>query len=287
MKSEERHELATNELAQMIGDWISRVKRYISHILILIILIAVGVIVFQKYQKSSQDSTQEAMLSLMPAISAGVGRIPGLTLPEMLDRQIPALEKYIENYPDSPLLDLARLSLANRLYDRGIVARADEVEVTKADGYLERAGKAFDELKDAEGRVGELARFGADCVVKARGNAAEAIDRLTQLAQQKPDTLIADLANERIEIIRDAKPLELSHDEKVEEKESKDDGGEPETDQGDKTGPVEGEKGKQSATESSAPHTGRTAEPVEVKTPEAQNRSPEAEKKEQDSVKEK
>jgi len=251
MKSQERHELATNELAQMIGDWIARIKPYISHTLILIILIAVDVMVFQKYQKSSQGRTQEAMLSLMPAVSAGVNRIPGLTLPEMLDRQITALEKYIENYPDSPLLALARLSLANRLYDRGIVARADEAEESEADGYLARAGEAFDELKDAEGRVGELARFGADCVVKARGNATEAIDRLTQLAQQKPDTLIADLANERIEIIRDAKPLELSHDEKVEEKESKDDGGEPETDQGDQTG----QKGKQSATEEPAPHT--------------------------------
>ena len=64
-------------------------------------------------------------------------------------------------------------------------------------------------------------------------------------------------------MIRDAKPLELSHDEKVEEKESKDDGGEPETDQGDKTGPVE------------------------VKTPEPQERSTEAEKKERDSSEEK
>jgi len=264
MKSDERHELATNELAQMIGDSVARLKPYISHVLIAIILVAVGVIVFQKYYKSSQDRTQEATLSLMPAVNAGVSDIPRLSLAEMLDRQISALAKYVENYPDSPVLDLARLGLANRLYDRGILARADETEAAEADGYLARAGEAFDQLKDTESRVGELARFGADCVVKARGNATEAMDRLTRLAEQKPDTLIANLADERVEIIRDAKPLELKREEKVEDKENKKEGEEQEQPESEKP----------------------SSKPAETRTPEAQNGSAEAEKREQESGKE-
>jgi len=241
MKSDQRRELATNELAQMIMDSIARIKPYISHILIAIILVAVGLIAYQKYYKPSQDVADEATPSLMLAVNAGVSQVPGLTMAEMLDLQLEALGKYIEEHPDSPVLDLARLSRANRLYDRGIMARADEAEASEADAYLAQAGEAFDELKDVEGRVGELARFGAGCVVMVRGNATEAIDRLTRLAEQRPDTVIAKLANERIEAIRNARPLETMHVEKTEDTE---DG-------------KEGEKGEQPETEKKKQDVGK------------------------------
>lgn len=252
MKSDKRRELATNELAQMIMDSIARIKPYISHILIAIILVAVGLIAYQKYYKPSLDVSNEATLSLMSAVNAGVSQVPGLTMAEMLDLQLEALDKYIEEYPDSPVLELARLSRANRLYDRGIMARADKTEAFEADAYLARAGEAFDELKDVEGRVSELARFGAGCVVMARGNATEAIERLTRLAEQMPDTVIAKLANERIETIRNARPLEIRQVEKAEE------------------------------TEDGKP----SPKPAETKIPEAKKESPETEKKEQDVGKE-
>ncbi|NIA21726.1 MAG: hypothetical protein GWP05_07125 [Anaerolineaceae bacterium] len=239
MKSDQRRELATNELAQMIMNSITRVKPYISHILIAIILVAAGLIAYQKYYKPSLDVSNEATLLLMSAVNAGVGQVPGLTMAEKLDLQLEALDKYIEEHPDSPVLDLAKFSRANRLYDRGLMARADETEASEADTYLAQAGEAFDELKDAEGRVGELARFGADCVVMARGNATEAIDRLTRLAEQMPDTAIAKLANKRIETIRNARPLVMRHVEKAEDAE----------------GGKEGEKGEPSETGKSSPKT--------------------------------
>ncbi|MBN2582210.1 MAG: hypothetical protein JXL80_04015 [Planctomycetes bacterium] len=207
MKSEERHDLATNELAKAVGDAVSRGRNYTTHILVVLILIVGLAWAGYEWHKSSQQVAAEEVLSLMPAEMAGLGREPALPMAEILDLQIKELDKYIAKYPDSSMINLAKFSRAGKLYDRGMMARTDVADVAEAEKFLKEAAQAFDGLKGVKGHIGELSKFGSICVAKALGNKDEAISQLSKLAESDGNALVAQLAEERTKVIRDGKPL--------------------------------------------------------------------------------
>lgn len=218
MKSEERHDLATNELAKAVGDVVTHTRSYTTHLLVgLIVVVALCWVGYEWYKKSQRANLEQGM-ALMTALTAGGGdRESPPSAAELLDVQIKELEKYIAAYPGSKTVNLAKFSRAGMLYDRGLVARADRAEVAEAEKFLAEAAKAFDELKGVEGDIGELAELGGACAAKALGRKDEAVSRLTALAAVK-DSAAAKPAQERLSVLRESVPPVIVPDKEPQKK---------------------------------------------------------------------
>jgi len=218
VKSEERHDLATNELAKAVGGVVAQTRNYTTHLLVgLIVVVALCWGGYEWYKKSQQANLEQGM-ALMTALTAGGGnRESPLSAAELLDIQIKELEKYIASYPDAKTVNLAKFSRAGLLYDRGLVARADRAEVAEAEKFFSEAAKAFDELKGVEGDIGELAELGSACAAKALGRRDEAVSRLTALAAVT-NSAAAKLAQERLSVLGDHVPLVIAPDKEPQKK---------------------------------------------------------------------
>jgi len=242
VKSEERHDLATNELAKAVGGVVSQTRSYTTHLLVgLIVVVALCWVGYEWYKKSQLANVEQGM-ALMTALTSGGDRESPLTAAELLDIQIKELEKYIAAYPGSKTVNLAKFSRAGMLYDRGLVARADRAEVAEAEKFFSEAAKAFDELKGVEGDIGELAELGGACAAKALGRQDEAVSRLTALAAVT-NSAAATLAQERLSVLRENVPLVIVPDKEPQKK--TEDGGA--TDESPKADKAEGEPAAQEA----------------------------------------
>jgi hypothetical protein len=207
MKATERHELATNELAQAIGSWSTRIKPYVGYFLIALVLIAVAIFVYQNRAKDTDRKNREALLGLMPAEQASAGL--GGSRADDVTKQIQGLEEYIKNYPSSSLIPLAKLNLANRHYDHGLLlwAEGKEKDVGASDNDLTVAEELYKELVKEPGRIGLEAQYSLACTIAERGNKQEAEKQLLDLAKAHPGTDIETRANSRLDVLRNSKPL--------------------------------------------------------------------------------
>jgi hypothetical protein len=206
----DRHEMSKNELADVLGVWVARVRPYISHILIAIIVVVVGIILLVNRSRESRRQVDEAVLALPTALSAGGEFRAGSEAPKVLDRQIEALDSFLAKYPNSSVDALAQKALADRLYDRALLIWADpKGNVAKGDADLTRAKDIYSRLADRKDRIGTESQFGLACIAAEQGNKQEAETQLAALAKANPGTPVETMANQRLDVLLHSKPLKF------------------------------------------------------------------------------
>ncbi len=219
MKKQERHELASNELMEMLSRWSEWLRPYVSHILIgLVLVAAAGFFIHGRLKTAEQRSTRapfalaEAMNARPESPEAASGPTAGL------DAQVDALRAYVEGHEGGGGLGTAaRKVLADRLYNRAVVTWASAGEATRVQEDLASAGELYERLSMSPDPVGPHAEYGLACVLAMKGDREAAEGRLVDLAQRYPDSVIEGLANDRLHAIRNPEALEFAPEEAEEE----------------------------------------------------------------------
>jgi len=186
MKSEERHQLAKNDLQQTLDRWLDKLEPYSNHILggiLLATAIAVGVIL---WMRTSEASVAAGWTELSSARSAE----------DFL--------KVAEDYPDSNAAQWARLRAARMLYVRAVDTSLTNRSVSDDD--FNQARDLFNGLlkSNPPKEVREAALDGIARVLESTssGDTKDAIDAYETLVREFPDSVNADYAKHRIEVLK-------------------------------------------------------------------------------------
>jgi predicted negative regulator of RcsB-dependent stress response len=100
MKSQHRHELETNWLAQRVGDWLNTIQPYNSLIVGVVLAVVVSVVGFSYYRGASAARQSDAWNTYNQAVG---GLMPNLE----------TLRESAEEYPDSPMQQWADVTWAD------------------------------------------------------------------------------------------------------------------------------------------------------------------------------
>jgi len=218
MKAKERHDLATNELADMLGRWIERVKPYLSYILIGLIIVVVGIWWMNRRREASARAATDTMQGFLAALDTGGVRGPGAG--ELFDLQIGGLQDFLAAHPDSQLGPLTRHTLAGLLVDRAVHAHVTQGDPAKIDADLARARDLYRSLTGGRDALAPMAEYGLasiDAFEAERSTRpdrqaalADAEQKLLELAKAYPDSAVGTLASARLDTMRNARPLEFA-----------------------------------------------------------------------------
>lgn len=212
MKATERQQLTHNELAEAMLQWWTQVKPYLAYVLIGVLV--VGVAIFFGVQSSQHKKAEEvrSLIAFLPSLN-GQGGEPL----EQVNSQIAGLEGFLRQFPTSSLVPAAKLGLANRYYARAIVAWAEPAGKAGAayQGDFQKAQELYEKLAGRNDEIGLEAKFGLASVAAELGEQdpvkkEAAKEQFLALAKENPNTLIEIRANERLKILREAKPLEFA-----------------------------------------------------------------------------
>ena len=200
MKSERRHELQTNELA----DWIGRnIQRFRPHARLLgwgaaVALLAVFVFV------------------VLPRIHGGPGpkdlevmafnRAMALPTPE-------PLREFVRTYPDSPRTATARLALGDRLVADVATGVANEGAAdaqAKRDRMIAEAREQYTLVAEAKGEQEGLACAGLAMVLLEEGRLDDGREALEAVRREWPNSLAAAKAKAHLEALAGYEPIAFS-----------------------------------------------------------------------------
>ncbi len=143
MKSERRHELQQNYLADLLGTQLRKIENYTKLIAVVVVGVVVAAVVWGLYRSAEVGTRSDATLELL--------QNAGLSDPE-------ALGQVGDRYPNTPAGALAKLYQADVLLANGIAAQFDDRE------------EAQTQLADALKRYSEAAAASNDILVRSRAN---------------------------------------------------------------------------------------------------------------------
>ncbi|MDK1030951.1 MAG: hypothetical protein QGD94_02995 [Planctomycetia bacterium] len=224
MKSDRKHDLQTNDLAESISNFILRIKPYSRYILALAVLVAA--IMLWQYM-TYQTRVQAGELALMRFYHATSAEGAA------------ALEDFVEDFPDSPQRPLAMLLLANRLFHAAVIGPGEDAKRPPAEEQLAKAEKLYREIAGRYPDHAPLANYGLAMVSAQRGKMEEAKEQLSALTKAHRGEIVGDMAMEEKIRLAGLQPVEFATEKKPEQKEipDKEKTTEPETKKEDKEKP--------------------------------------------------
>lgn len=186
MKTERRHELQTNTLADALGHAVDSVRPY-SQIAVGAVLAALVVVGVVKYLSvRSQESVVDAWNLYLQASTAG-----GATSDEELAR-------LIEQYPDTAAAQWSHLQLADQALSEGIGQLFQNR--SEANEKLRKAEQHYQAVQQraSEALLQERATLGLARVYESQGNLEKAQQEYQRVLDKWPNGAYAITARERV-----------------------------------------------------------------------------------------
>jgi len=188
MKSERRHELEKNELADWLADWVARIKPYQNAVLLVLIVAAV---LIAGYTWASRQSAASS--------AAGWARfyeVFNLSNPNPTDFDLLG-----EAYPDTTLAQWSKVIAADLHLNSGCDLRF--VNQADANEELRKAAEGYEEVlrKADHPMLLERATFGLARALETQGNLKEAITRYEEVVTSWPEGAYQAAAKRRAEDI--------------------------------------------------------------------------------------
>lgn len=188
MKTERRHELQKNDLADLVGHEIDHYKRYLKTGLgIVVALVAVGfTITFLSQQQSAKNSAAWTQLFDVLATPSTEG-----------------LEEFVEAHPDTQAAawaDLAAGDIKLREGSNGMFTERKEAEVS-----LDQAKKYYEQSLAKAGKVAMIrhrAQLGLAQTLEAQNNPEEALPIYEELAKLGDTSPFGKAAADRIATLK-------------------------------------------------------------------------------------
>jgi len=186
MKSEERHQLAQNDLQVGINRWLDRIEPYSNHILGGVVAITIAAVALILWFRSS-TSTSEAGWSQIASA-----------------RSVDALLQVADDNPGTAAANWARLQAARQAYSTGIETALTDRK--SSDESLKQAKDLYDELLKTrttpELREEALKGMGLTLESTSGGDVAEAIKAYELLIKEFPQSTFRDYAAHRVEELK-------------------------------------------------------------------------------------
>ena len=195
MKSQRRHHLQTNELADALGQLIERARPHAGAIAIGVglVIIAIIVLIAIPSMKGRAEAAAESAFAL--AIEA-----PG---PEPLTH-------FLEQYPDAAPSPAARLALADRLLASVASGTVDPADPAKSQAALAEAEGLYTDVAAASPALVPLARTGLALVACQRGDVDQGRLLLKEVTETCPGSVAAARAKVHLGLLADYKPVTFS-----------------------------------------------------------------------------
>ncbi len=197
MKSERRHELEQNTLAQWLARVIQQVKPYANAILGGVLAIILVFVVVSWWTNESEAQSTKAWDQYYAALSDRSSMVPGL-------------EKVAKDHAGTAAGTWALLTVADLQLDAGCNLlfqnkASANIELRNAlDNYLKLLEQSRDPL------VLQRATLGQARAREAQGDLAKAQELYERLASRWPQGVYADLAKERLRDVQDQSTKEFS-----------------------------------------------------------------------------
>ncbi len=198
MKSERRHELETNKLADWIGTKFELIVPYTRVIVGSLAGLFVLLIGYQIYSNQQQTAAGLAWRSYLEAITARTQASTAGGRDSIINEQIDALEQVAISEAGTPAGQWALITQADLQLMRG--SQALFTDRNEAKGLLEAAAANFTKVEELASRNAELlerARLGLAQVLECQGKIDAAKAKSELVAKTKPTTAYANLAADR------------------------------------------------------------------------------------------
>ncbi len=187
MKTQRRHELQTNQLADTLARWIERIKPYGRVIAGMLAVLLALIFTYFYVSRSSSERVAAGWDEYFQATAA----------PDSVRK----LQDTIKNHPDDPVGEWAKLLLAEIQLAEGTGQLFKDK--SEAADRLTQATDNFSGLKDAkEPTLRQRALYGLARANEARGRLDTAREHYTTLAEAWPDGPYAKLAARRVEELK-------------------------------------------------------------------------------------
>jgi tetratricopeptide (TPR) repeat protein len=184
MKSERRHELEHNALADWMTGFVTSVKPYANLILVVILVFALGLLAYTMWTRSARAEAAEAWEQMLASISGGKARDLELTAEAHPNSQVGFLARTLAG-------DLRLAEGSNLVFESKSQANQ---ELEKAiDDYLAVIEKC--NIPEILAR----ARYGLGRAYEGLGDLEKAREAYKGVFQNQPDGVFADLARDRFE----------------------------------------------------------------------------------------
>lgn len=186
MKTERRHELARNELADWIGDKIEALKPYSTALTATALAVVVAVCAFMLWSRKSESRRAEGWQKYFTANDPS----------QQSDEE---LLKVIDDYPRTSAALWARVSIADRQLAKGIDQLFNDRALARQslDEAVEGFRTALDEASD-DPFLAERATFGLAEAYEAKNDLAQARERYRAVIDRWPGGAFAGMANDRL-----------------------------------------------------------------------------------------
>ncbi len=187
MKSEERHHLAENDLAQILDRWLKKIEPYSNQILLGILIGTVAILGILFFARSGASASEEAWTKFAAAESAD------------------DYATVADDYPHSNVTTWARLRAGELYLAQGMqTAVSDRKSTTER---LEQAESSFNQVLQAQSvspEAREQALYGLAVVKEtlSDGNTQPAVETYEELLKSFPDSRFAGLAKHRVDALK-------------------------------------------------------------------------------------
>ncbi len=200
MKSQRRHELRTNELADSLGRLFERAKANARPLAYAGVLVLALVVVLFVYPRVHGKREAGAAAQFSTALYAG---------------DVQSMRDFLTDHPGAPQVPLARLALADRLLDEAVRG----VAVAQGEDAKAKAARCLAEAKDLYAGVakefpehGGLAGVGVALVAVQEGDLAQGTAMLDGIGRTWPDSPAAAKARIHLQALAGYKPVAFSNE---------------------------------------------------------------------------
>ena len=194
MKSERRHELEQNELADWLGDSVASIKPYTNVILGVVLGVLIVIVGGTWWIQQSQVKQAESWDAFYTALSSS---------------NLADLGDMVEEYPDSKAADWARAVAG----DMHLTAGCNQLFTNRANANSElgKAAKFFEEVldKSQQGVLLDRASYGLARTREAMGELDKAEELYEKVTKKWPDGPFAEISASRLKSLKQQGTLEF------------------------------------------------------------------------------
>lgn len=186
MKTERRHELARNELADLIGDKIEALKPYSTALTATALAVVVAVFAFVLWSRKSEARRAKGWQEYF-------------TASQSVKEGDDDLLKVIDDYPHTSAALWARVSIADRQLAKGIDQLFNDRSLARQslDDAVEGFRTALDEASDDQ-ILSERATFGLAEAYEAKNDLSQAREQYQAVIDRWPGGAFAGMAGDRL-----------------------------------------------------------------------------------------
>jgi predicted negative regulator of RcsB-dependent stress response len=192
MKSQRRHELQTNELADAIGRAVTRLRPHAQTAAIVAGAVVIAVVVLVSLPLMQSRAAVEAAAAFNAAVRSG-GAEPVRT--------------FLDAHPEAEQAVPARLLLADRLLQNVATGRVEDDE---ASAVLEEAEALYAQVAEGSKDLEPMARTGLALVILQRGDLDAGRKALETVVETYPTSVAAAKAEAHLDALAGYEPVAFS-----------------------------------------------------------------------------